>query len=379
MSSNLRAGALEGFICDSAGNIIRNANIVIRDNAPGGSNIVASTNSDDSGYFITTPLKNGTYDIYESGVKTSRTLHLPQGLNIQSWTATPDNVPSNLPVFTQMDETNENDINKFRYYIQIENDNIDIKQLDHLFPIYNFPINVLSSDWYNFSIFHGLNQDSRITSTRFDIEYYNPLLTVSDIYRRLRWVGIPAINFTAGSKLVLPLDYYSMCFNRINSNSIFTNNIKYQVKQELEVVTIYDESDNDMAFKNLADSIVVGDVVKLTFYPSTTTTTTTTPAPSASIFYGIFVKETAKYLSPEELQVHRSLMFKKLKNSNYQSTPIETLSEQSGMYIIATKYDGFFNGISNIGSSVNEKFTVIENIYAQDVANELYNYNDIPG
>ena len=133
MSSNLRAGALEGFICDSAGNIIRNANIVIRDNAPGGSNIVASTNSDDSGYFITTPLKNGTYDIYESGVKTSRTLHLPQGLNIQSWTATPDNVPSNLPVFTQMDETNENDINKFRYYIQIENDNIDIKQLDHLF------------------------------------------------------------------------------------------------------------------------------------------------------------------------------------------------------------------------------------------------------
>ena len=49
------------------------------------------------------------------------------------------------------------------------------------------------------------------------------------------------------------------------------------------------------------------------------------------------------------------------------------------MYIIATKYDGFFNGISNIGSSVNEKFTVIENIYAQDVANELYNYNDIPG
>ena len=231
---------------------------------------------------------------------------------------------------------------------------------------------------YNFSIFHGLNQDSRITSTRFDVEYYNPLVTTSDVYRRMRWVGIPAVNFTAGSKLVLPLDYYSMCFNRINTNAVFpNNNIKYQVKQELEVVTIYDDSDNDPAFTTLIDNIIVGDVVKLTFSP---TTTTTTPAPSASVFYGIFVAEDAKYLSPEDLQVYRSLMFKKLKNSNYPSTPIETLNEQSGTYVVstATKYDGFFNGISNIGSSVNEKFTVVENIYAQDIANELYNYNDIP-
>jgi hypothetical protein len=357
LSSNLRAAPIEGFICDSAGNIIRNATITIRDNAPGGSNVIDTIFSDDNGYFISNPLKNGIYDIYESGVKTSRTIHIPSMNNFQCWAATPDNIPDNLPSYIQMDASSENDINKYRYYIQIENDDVDIQHFGHIFPIYDVNINSLSNtNWSKFYFFHGMTSDSRITTTRFDVEFFNPLTIYSNSYKRTRWVGVPAIRFSATSKLVIPLDFYSIHLNRLNSHTIFGLNINYSVNVDLETVTIIDTNNNDDGFIALANALVIGDIVKLKFTTN-------------QVFYGIFTSGTVN-----------TLIFKKIRNSNYISIDMQTLQNSQNTAHVATvdKYDGFFNGITNIGVSINEKFTIVENIYAQDIDDELYNYDDIP-
>jgi len=39
-------------------------------------------------------------------------------------------------------------------------------------------------------------------------------------------------------------------------------------------------------------------------------------------------------------------------------------------------FDGMFNGINDIEDSVNERFSVVENISAQNNSKELYNYNN---
>ena len=374
MSSNLRAAPIEAFVTDSAGNIIRNAAITIRDNAPGGSNIIDSVTSDDSGYFITSPLKNGVYDIYESGVKTSRTIHTPSLHNNQVWLATADNIPDNLPSFLQMDETVENDINKFRYYIQIENDNVDIQRYGHIFPIYDKDLTSIHDGWGSFVDFHNLKSDSRVTTTRFDVEFFNPITSSDTLYRRIRWVGIPAISFSIGSKLVLPLDYYSMKLNRLNKDSEFSGeNVLFQANDSLDLITVYSPT-LDAEFIKLLDTITVGDVVKFSF--NTIVSPTTPPPAEVFQFYGIFVKESSEYLDNQD---NRGLVFKVLRNSNYISTEIGHLKDnQDNLFVTeGRRYDGFFNGITNIGVSINEKFTAVENIYAQGVDGELYNYDTI--
>jgi hypothetical protein len=70
------------------------------------------------------------------------------------------------------------------------------------------------------------------------------------------------------------------------------------------------------------------------------------------------------------------LILKKLKSSNYASNPISSDLELATAVTDISKYDGLFNGLENITASTNEKYTVVENVYSQDIDGEMYNYSD---
>lgn len=356
MSSNLRAKPVEGYVTDSAGNVLRNSTILIKEAAPSGSNIIDTVQSDDNGYFISKPVPTGTYDIYESNIRVARNIHSASQYAVQCYSSLSANIPENLPSYTQMTYDSENDINKFRYYIQIEAENLDTKLYGYSYPIYES--NLMVDELAYFSAFHELSAVSRLTSTRFDIEYFNPLTSTSGNYRRTRWTGVPAIRFFEDTKLVLPLDFYSILINRVNAIYDFSGNIDFTHNASIETISIYDASDSDADFTTLADSLTKGDILELTFDDL-----------SDKKFYGIFVEE-------DTYNFHRRLILKKWRSSNYSSNPITGDLENMNYVTDVKQYDGMFNGLTNIGVSTNEKFTVVENNYAQNQSIELYDYSD---
>lgn len=356
MPSNIRAIPIEGYVTDSAGNVLRNAMISIKEVTPQGSNSVDSVTSDDDGYFTSKPLPNGNYDIYESGIRVIKSIHIADSHTLQVFAASNDNYPENLPPYSQMSYTSDDDINKYKLYIQIEPEELDIKLYGHRFPIYE--PNLMIGDLEDLSTFHELIPDSRLTTTRFDVEYFTPLTSTSSNYRRMRWVGIPAIRFKADSRLVLPLDFYSLRLRLPNAVYDFSSVISFNHNDSLETISIYDASDSDADFEEIADNVTKGDILKLTFDDNTN-----------KVFYGIFVEEST-------YNFHRLLILKKWRSSNYTSNPISGDLENMTAVTDLSKYDGMFNGLENIGVSTNEKYTVVENIETQDSDSEMYNYSD---
>ena len=361
MSSNIRAKPLEGHVTDSAGNILRNAQIKIKQVTPAGSYSVDTAISDDSGYFISKPIPNGVYDIYESGIRVSRTIHNSDENSIQCYKANRDNY--NTSIVEDFDYLTENSrLNDFKAFIQIESPEIDIAQYGSSFQIYDFTfpsgdpgLSGTDNELWHLSKFFDLSNDSRITTTRFDIEYYLPITALSSTYRRVRWSGVPAIRYFQDSKLVVPLDYFSMVLNypkRISPASESFSASSVIAKFEDPYVSITNSSPNN-EFQSLASSSVVGDVLKVSVTGSET-------------YYGIIqnigVSGGTTY----------TITLEKLRSSRYTSTTVIDISGIDVLRIFS--YGGMFRSIMEINEEVNERFTVVENIYAQDLQSELYSY-----
>ena len=363
MSSNIRSKPIEGHVTDSAGNVIRNARIVIKQATPSGSFSVDSVYSDDSGYFLSRPLPNGIYDIYESGIIVSRTIHTADQNSIQCFKAYRDNY--NVLSVENFDTlVSDSELNNFRGFIQIEPAEIDIPQYGSSFPIYNFifpssdpALSGNDNDLWELSQFFDLSTDSRITTTRFDIEYFSPLTALSNIYKRIRWSGVPAIKFYQDSKLVIPLDYFSMVLNYPKVIAPETVNFGVTDIKALYVtdstISLANVSANN-SFKTLALSVTVGDVLKVNLVDLT-------------VYYGIII----------EVDVSGdiyTITLEKLLSSRYV-TDATTIDTSGTYYALRIQgYDGMFRGITDIDEEVNERFTVVENIYAQDLQSELYSY-----
>lgn len=370
MPSNLRAAPVSGIVSDSAGNILKNSTITIKAPIGSSSTIIDTAISNDDGLFITKPIQNGSYDIYESGIQIQKIIHSPIAHTIQCYPASLENIPDNLAPFYIMDEQSDTDINKFKQYIQIENDALDVKQYGHLFPIYE-PNIMTSVNMAALKAFHNLNSfiDSRITTTRFDVEYFDPITSINQTYRRMRFAGIPAIQFYSDSKLVLPIDFYSLVLNKPNYSKTLSENL-IVTNDGMEYITLYEESlTPSVNFEYVLDNAVKGDVFHLTI--------ATLDVPSINVeFYCIYVREDV--YGAED---YRSIIFKRLKNSKYDSTAFvsgEFLTNVDGGTVTsAVKYDGLYNGLTNITTSTNEKYSVVENIYAQDQDDEIYNYTDV--
>jgi len=369
MASNLRAKPIEGHVTDSAGNILRNAKITIKQATPSGSFPVDTVSSDDSGYFQTKPIPNGVYDIYESGVVIARTVHTADRNSIQCFKADRGNYNvDTLRNFTTLADSTE--LSDYKAFLQIEQPEVDVEQYGSSFPIYNFNItNDTNLDEVNDELFHlsqflGLNTDSRITTTRFDVEYFAPLTALSNEYKRIRWAGVPGIRYYQDSKLVLPLDYFSMVFTLPKLISPPTGNFL----GDPAAVTISGSEDSwfgelnkgtnpPQSYTDLVEKAKKGDVLK------------------------VFVGRAGEYqgywygIATEVDKSDKSIRMEKLPSSRFTATVnLQNVNDWYAQRILL--YDGMFPGIIDINESANERFSVVENVNAQDnTAGELYNYN----
>ena len=359
MINNLRSKPIEGHVADSAGNILRNANIIIKQSTPNGAYVVDSTQSDDDGYFVSGPLSNGTYDIYESGTKISRIIHSPDSLKIQCFQANADNF--DLSIMGDFNELATSlQLNKYYGFIQLESQLIDIYQYGNLFPIYD--IDILSNrseddfnELYALAYFYQFSSKSRITTTRFDIEYFAPLTIASNLYKRIRWAGVPAIKFYQDSRLVIPLDYYSIVMN--NPKAMTPNG------SPLGSGSIAINADNDNAviqelsgenLLNLSYLIAVGDILRIKM---------TSDGTDIRSFNGIITS-----ISPGT--VNKTIYLEKWKSSRFVSDVIPNNAYVRRIFA----FDGMFSNIMSINEDINQRFTIVENISAQNNQSELYNY-----
>jgi hypothetical protein len=360
MISNLRSRSIEGHIADSAGNVLRNASVVIKQVTPGATFVVATVQSDDEGYFISNPLPNGTYDIYESGTKISTIIHTPDANKIQCFKSNKDNYDiTSIKNFSSL--ASEGILNSFRIFVQIENATIDIYQYGNTFPIYdknlltNPDIDGSFGNLYNLAKFFEFNSNSRITTTRFDVEYFSPLtISSSNSYKRIRWAGMPAIKFYQDSRLVIPLDYYSIIANnpKIISPEFAANAVNIEI-EDSKYATISEIVENGLL--DFSYSVSIGDIVKIRMYNGGETRN----------WYGII-----NYISEGTEQ--KTIRLELWESSRYIS---DDMFNSGTTYV--TKlfgFDGMFSSIVDVDEEANSRFTVVENIFAQNNESELYNY-----
>lgn len=380
MVSNLRSIPIEGHVTDSAGNVLRNVQVTIKQQTPAGSIIVETANSDDSGYFITNPIPNGIYDIYESGIKLSRIVHNNGNTNLQCFQANLDNYNQSI-IENFSDLADNSNLNAYKSFIQIEPEDLNVAQFGNSFSIYDREINIdpdsdpgdPANEIYNIAKFFSLTNKSRITTNRFDIEYFLPLTSVSSAYKRVRWAGVPGIRFFEDSKIVLPLDYYSIVANHpknvVPADSGFAStDITFVVSYDIGTMSISETASNGELSKlvngtssNPVKPLFVGDILKIRFKELA--------GYGVINWYGI----VTKIIYSEE---KKTIYLERWRSSRFVTSPFDNLNDSYIEKIYA--FDGMFSNIMDIGqdSSLNQLFSVVENFSAQNQGTELYNYVD---
>lgn len=381
MPTNMRSKPIEGHITDSAGNVIRNSVITVKSSMPLGDVVVDTVTSDGTGYFVTQPLPNGTYTLHESGIVVSKIRHNPD-ITIQCYKPHPYNYPaSNVNPFDYLLESGK--LQRFVYYLQIEPEELDISIGGSSFPMYNYHIGsmVLSAiyastdrtnDMYHMKEFHAFNDETRITTTRFDVEYFTPLTGLSRSYKRVRWAGVPGIRFKEDSKIVVPLDYMSIVpslpktISRNGEDFLIYEGMSHTFFPDIYVesvdgisplakIVIVPRNEN-AEYESIKNGLVIGDIVYISFLKPTD--------PYGSVpqdWYGVY----------EGVDDDDHIILREWMTSN---KVIPTMTLGSGIVRMSI-FDGMFAGISNINELANRRFSVIENMYAQDASVEMYSYN----
>jgi hypothetical protein len=363
----LRALPLEGVVTDSAGNVLRNSKVFIKQEIPGGSKLIEQIQTDDSGYFSTSPLRDGIYDFYISGIRVARRIHVADTKSVTVFPASLNNYFPSIK-FDLTDETNDNDINKYKHFIQIEQEQIDVNVAGNRFPIYERNLNGLQvgSDLQYFVNFHGIsNPTARISCTRFDIEYYTPRPSSNQAFRRIRWAGVPAIRYFEDSKLVIPLDYYSIVPTQPKALYSYANSIISSTEKSpgagINTISITDASGSlTDPLDGIAANVVKGDILELSFHGETRK------------FFGIIAKiDRAAFKRVFVIKVWRSSRIKNLNNF--------TAADTNGLFVKDVNvYPGMFKGLESIGTDASLRFSVSENQESQNMCfNELYNCADV--
>jgi len=366
MSSNLRSKPIEGHVTDSAGNVLRNSQIIIKQAAPSGSITMGVVKSDDDGYFQSKPLPNGLYDIYESGISIAKIVHTADRSAIQCFKPGVDNYDVSLiRNFISLTESDTNPtLNSFKWFLQIEPEELDISVYGSTFPIYDVGISLITdvdNDYYNVAQYFNLTVDSRITTTRFDIEYFAPLTSLSRFYKRIRWAGVPAIRFSKDSKLVVPLDYFSIVASlpKVSSRDYSTTVVPAEGLAE-KIITV---SGSAVEFMDHVNIMIIGDIVKLTVRGNDIGGSPIGP------FYHYGVVVDVDRSSPYVVTTEKWLSSRFVSDLDLDNIYDQYVEK-------AESFDGMFQGITDIDDEANERFTLVENINAQDYVPDLYNYNN---
>lgn len=374
MPTNLRSLPIEGYITDNAGNIVRNADVIIKEDAPNGSIVVDTAKSDDDGYFISRPIKNGVYDIYESGLRVMRQYHSSNPTLIQCYNPETNNIPTNIRPFNDFigSPTPSYDINKARVYVQVEPEYIDISTYGHMFPVWNIDpqADLYGHDFYNITAIHPeltTASSSKLTHTRFDVEFFLPLYAQNTSHRRIRWSGVPGAIFYADSRVVLPLDYYSIVANHhYVQYTPIADNMWSVWNGDPELISVNLTTDSMLA---IYDKATNGDILELQM------------SGGYKFWCILYCKQTTSVTDSQRTGQMYGRLWKAadgrlIAQGTSDLTYLKALVPN--MKVVGYKiFQGMFSALSNVTTSTSEYFSVQENQNAQNSINEAYNYNRI--
>jgi len=247
-----------------------------------------------------------------------------------------------------------NDLNSFKTYLQIEPADLDVSVYGHYFPVYGVDaVSGYSAALDHIKTFFSLNSSNpygRVTTTRFNIEYYNPLTSSNSIYKRVRWVGVPGLQFYVNHKLVVPLDYRSIVL------SYYTKGY-FAYTSGFPVLTTDGSSPNmvctitflgDPNFATIYNEVNLGDIIEVT-------------AGAGAKFFGI-VRSTSLESS--------TIIAEQWKSTRYSTTMSSSTAVTGFAY-----HNAMFPGIININQLVYDRFSVTENMEVQNSVSELDLYS----
>jgi len=192
-----------GYVADGSGNVIPNAQIVLKRVIESGSVTVDSIKSGVSGFFESKPLPAGVYEVYESGVFSQMIDHA---------------VSNYMPCYSSLLGENRSDDKNYNFsFIRIELDS-------NFFPT----TDIVSADIKRF--YAGVDI-VEITHGSFDIEYYDE---AGRSY--IKWAGVRGVKDSSVGRVHLPLDYMSMVFKSPKSSSDMLSHVAPYVATPGKVV-----------------------------------------------------------------------------------------------------------------------------------------------
>ena len=327
MSTNLRSDKVSGYLIDGAGNIMRNTKVTVRIKSGVGDNVVSEVYTDDSGAFTTDPLPNGKYYVYESGVLASIIVHTPDKNSIQCYAVEDGNAPSVNDLLAT------DDPNDFVAFVQIEPTDLNVARYGNSFPLSNLTVGEDNqSNVQNLKALLSLDDNSKLSLTKFDVEYYNPIVSDISSYKRVRCSGVTAFSYSGSSRLVVPMTY----------RNIVANNPRQTITG---TVTI---GDNSIGIAGI--DATIGDIIRVK------------KASDAMDYYGIVTSiESTNNIYTTTKWVSGYKEFEIPTSKEYVDSDVEV-------------YDGLFSGLNSLGSDTNTLITVTENVSAQNQFEDLCRY-----
>ena len=181
-----------GYVADGSGNVIPNAQVVLKRVIESGSVTVDSIKSGVSGFFESKHLPAGVYEVYESGVFSQFIDH---------------SVSNYIPCYSSLLGENRSDDKNYNFsFIRIELES-------NFFPT----TDIVGADIKKF--YTGVDI-KEITHGSFDVEYYDE---ASKVY--VKWAGVRGVKDSSVGKVHLPLDYMSMVFKSPKSSSSMLSHV----------------------------------------------------------------------------------------------------------------------------------------------------------
>lgn len=340
MRANLRSRPIETTVVDYQGNIVAGAEIVIKYNTPTGSVVADKQTSDETGFIRTVPLPNGKYDLFYQNIYTSTISHF-HDITIPAYTAVEESIKPKLPFEVLK---NEERLSEYAFFLQIEN--VDVSSYGNTYPILDFDPTSFSGSMGDLSDFFNLDSASRLTLTRFDIEFYIPITSKNKTSRTVRFAGVPGIRFFSESQIVVPIDYHS---------TVLKHPVEW-FNYSAGIVSASTPNSSKMIITGTGDALLellrkanIGDILEVS----------NTSSGSVYTYTGIIVNISAdgSTVTLERITTKEGDAMVP-NNSN-----VETIKVWQGLRSLAN-------------TSVFDNFSVFENIQAQD-GPELYNYPEL--
>jgi len=336
--ANLRSRPIESTVVDYQGNIITGADVVIKRNTPQGSVVADTQKSDETGYFKTIPLPNGKYDLFYQNRYTGSILHF-HDISIPCYTPTNDNYKPKPP-FEVLKEQEK--LSDYAFFLQIEN--VDVASDGNSYPIYNFDPIEFDGHLAHLADFFSLDSVSRLTLTRFDIEFYIPITSENKTTRTSRFQAVPGIRFFSESQIVVPIDYHSLVLKHP----------MYKFEYETATVSASTPTNSKMVINCAGDALL--NVAKVTNIGDVYQVSNVGNGPTY-FYIGIVTNISAdgKTITLERLTTRNGA------SSIPDNTEVDKIQVWHGLRSIAN-------------SSPFDNFTVFENLQFQDFGYESYSY-----